>query len=120
MSCIDCGVEFGLTDELYAQRVADGKNFVCPNGHRQRFTGPSAEQKRIHALERERNLLSERFLRASDELEQWKQALRHCPICRERVSQARSIEVAAHRLNVHLQQTHQARGAVLALMPASS
>lgn len=120
LNCIECGIEFGLAGPLYERRVKDHRDFTCPNGHKQRFTGKSDEQKAIERLERIEQTLWESNRELTEELEVWKQLGRHCPICHERVSQARSSEVAAHKLSLHLQQTHNARGALLALMPGAS
>lgn len=119
MNCAICSVEFGLSDNLYAFRVADHTWFKCPNGHKNRFAGPNPSERKIAALERLLERHRELNAKNQAELEEWKTALRHCPICKQRVSGARSGEVAAHKLSVHLQQIHAARGAVLALMPGS-
>lgn len=31
--CCTCGVVFGIPETLKARRLADGKDFYCPNGH---------------------------------------------------------------------------------------
>lgn len=53
VTCCECGVEFGMTAQLYRNRVNDKRWFYCPNGHQQHFTGRTDAQKleaeRAHA-----------------------------------------------------------------------
>jgi hypothetical protein len=118
--CYLCATQFSMDDALFDKRVADHRDFYCPNGHKQQFIGKTEDEKTIERLERSRRVWEEQYAIVHDELKQWRQAMRFCPICRERVSQARSPEVAAHKLSLHLQEIHHARGAVLALMPGAS
>ena len=118
--CITCGIEWSMPTSLYEQRIRDQDWFYCPNGHPQRFSGKNDEEKKREQAEALTQRFRDLYEAESGELERWKQAMRHCPICNERVSQARSIEIAAHRLSLHLQQIHHARGAVLALMPGET
>lgn len=55
-SCINCGVDFAMTDDLMGQRRRDGMDFYCPNGHPQRYTETDATRlkKAQEALERAR------------------------------------------------------------------
>jgi hypothetical protein len=52
IQCCNCGVNFGMSDELYEQRRADHKSWFCPNGHGQHFTGKSEADKLREELER--------------------------------------------------------------------
>lgn len=52
--CITCGVEFGLPDHLRNRRLDDHRNFFCPNGHQQHYTGKTEAQKLNEQLDRER------------------------------------------------------------------
>lgn len=52
LNCFSCGVEFAMSDDMYAQRLKDHGSFYCPNGHSQHFTGQTPDQKRIAELER--------------------------------------------------------------------
>lgn len=36
--CCVCSVEFGMTKKLKDERLNDGRNFYCPNGHQQHYT----------------------------------------------------------------------------------
>ena len=36
-TCIDCGVLFGLPANMVSTWTRDGKQFCCPNGHKQRY-----------------------------------------------------------------------------------
>lgn len=37
-SCINCHVQFAMTNDLRKQRLNDGKPFFCPNGHSQYYS----------------------------------------------------------------------------------
>ncbi len=43
--CVNCGVIFGITEELENRRRYDGKSFYCPNGHSMVFSGEEAKLK---------------------------------------------------------------------------
>lgn len=46
IDCYLCGVPFALTERLYSQRLDDGANFYCPNGHQQHFTESTRDKLR--------------------------------------------------------------------------
>lgn len=58
--CITCGVTIALPTDLYNQRLGNGKNFYCPNGHSQHFTqGQTREdmlRKQLEAANRGKDL----------------------------------------------------------------
>lgn len=43
-SCITCGVVIALPSDFHRQRRIDHKDYYCPNGHGQRYTGDSLEE----------------------------------------------------------------------------
>ena len=43
--CCECGVPFGMTQELHTARKKDRSLFWCSNGHPQHFIGESDAQK---------------------------------------------------------------------------
>lgn len=51
--CYACGVAFGMAADFQANRLSDGKNFYCPNGHCQHYTGKTDAQKLKDAEVRE-------------------------------------------------------------------
>lgn len=51
INCYLCGIEFGMDNDLYQQRLKDHRDFYCPNGHAQRFLGKNKWEKRIDELE---------------------------------------------------------------------
>jgi HPt (histidine-containing phosphotransfer) domain-containing protein len=55
--CITCGCVIGMQDEYYDRRLDDHKNFHCPNGHSQYFSGESEAEKnaRLLRLEQQRH-----------------------------------------------------------------
>lgn len=59
MSCITCGVEFGMTKHLYARRQEDEKQFFCTNGHSAVFK-ESTSTKLQRELDRARQRLAEK------------------------------------------------------------
>lgn len=82
--CIRCGVPFGFPTELDARLHITHENFYCPNGHPQRYTGPSeadrltaelATTKRAAEVERLRLERQVRDARADEALE--RQARKH-------------------------------------------
>lgn len=65
IDCCNCGVIFGMSDELYRQRKDDGKSFFCPAGHSQFFTRSRAEiirelEQKVAELEQEKGKLQSR------------------------------------------------------------
>ena len=54
VNCANCGVPFGITDDLYRRVVTDAIGFVsCPACGRQSHWQESEDQKRIKRLQRE-------------------------------------------------------------------
>lgn len=47
-SCGECGIPFALPSNMYSDRVVDGKEFWCPNGHKIGWKTRN-EQKRLEA-----------------------------------------------------------------------
>lgn len=43
-TCCNCGIVFGIEEELRDQRHEDGREFYCPNGHAQHFVESSEDQ----------------------------------------------------------------------------
>lgn len=41
-SCINCGVTFGMPDDMDTERRKDGRTFYCPNGHHMSYTETDA------------------------------------------------------------------------------
>lgn len=74
-TCCSCGVAFGLDNQFYAERLADKKFFHCPNGHSQRFTGPTEAQEQKARADRLAQELIEETKRRR-EAERSKSALR--------------------------------------------
>jgi hypothetical protein len=46
MRCPDCGVHFGLDSALYENRLKDGGNFYCTNGHSLSYRETEAQRLR--------------------------------------------------------------------------
>lgn len=51
-TCCNCHVQFAIPTELHNRRLRDHRDFWCPNGHGQRFTGETEEQRLRKQLER--------------------------------------------------------------------
>lgn len=59
--CCNCRVQFAMTRQMYDARRTDKKEFYCPNGHRQYYTGMSDLEKERQARQRaEQNVEYER------------------------------------------------------------
>lgn len=99
--CFKCDVLFCMPDTLYTQRLEDHRDFWCPNGHQQHFTGTrevdqqreradAAERSRdfwrTQAQEKERALVGQRAAttRAKNKLKRVKVRVAHgvCPCCK--------------------------------------
>lgn len=57
-TCVNCSIEFYMTEQLYKQRLEDGKSFFCPAGHSQYYTNSCKSklekaQKDIESLRRQ-------------------------------------------------------------------
>jgi hypothetical protein len=93
-TCCNCGIPFMMPkyhrNMLYREK---GKNFYCPNGHGQHFTGPTEEQKLKDEIQRlqqekeqEREKLQNRWLDAVGEKVKLEKQLKRihrgvCPCC---------------------------------------
>lgn len=64
VNCCNCGVEFGLSDEVYNARKIDGKSFTCPNGHSQYFSD---------SLRSQMDAMEKKLSKAEQDLKVWKQ-----------------------------------------------
>lgn len=45
VTCVDCGISFGLRKEFYEMTVQTKRVFSCPNGHSLRFKPRKEEEK---------------------------------------------------------------------------
>jgi len=115
ISCAACSVVFSMPDDMYERRVKDHKNFYCPNGHSNYYSGKTEQEKEIGHLERQVRDWREWANQHATERDAWARALRHCPICERLVSKARTPERAAERLRFHLIEEHGARPLRLAI-----
>lgn len=66
-TCINCGVVFGITEELERQRQEDHNWFYCPNGHAQRYTAKT-EAERLRDLLREEERRTAHWVGRVDQL----------------------------------------------------
>lgn len=55
VSCVSCGVIFGLGANFQKQRRDDHKTFYCPNGHTLSYNGPTEADKLRTQLDRARS-----------------------------------------------------------------
>ena len=55
--CCNCGMTFGMPADYQKQRHEDRKNFFCPSGHQQHYTGPNEETRLKAELERQKQYL---------------------------------------------------------------
>lgn len=53
-TCCNCGIPFGITEEIRDRRLEDHESFYCPNGHGQRYTGKTEAQKLREELARQK------------------------------------------------------------------
>lgn len=58
--CCNCGVPFALSRYLKAERLNDHRNFYCPNGHPQHYTGKTDAEREREARERAERMLASR------------------------------------------------------------
>lgn len=52
ITCCNCGVDFAVPSELHAALLRTHRQFYCPNGHSQHFTGEPGEVELKRQLER--------------------------------------------------------------------
>ena len=62
-TCVSCGVDFAMTDDLIRARRRDGKTFWCPNGHPQSYTETDATRLKKAQQELERARATQTHLR---------------------------------------------------------
>jgi len=55
--CCNCQVNFGMHRPTYDQKLKDGTNFYCPNGHQQHFTRKENEEERLKRELRQKEML---------------------------------------------------------------
>lgn len=55
--CCACGIPFAMTADFMRRRRNDHKEFYCPNGHRQWYSGKTEAQKLREELERKQRAL---------------------------------------------------------------
>ena len=97
-ACGDCGISFGLPDDVYAARRTDGGAFYCPNGHR--ISWSENDNQRLKRELKQANDLRSRIAAERDQAEASRRAwkgqatkLRNraaagtCPFCGEHVYQ---------------------------------
>jgi len=53
--CYSCATWFGMDADFYKNRLADHKDFYCPNGHAQRFVSETDAEKYKRLLNAERD-----------------------------------------------------------------
>lgn len=63
--CCNCGVAFAMTTDFDRRRRNDRKDFYCPAGHQQHYTGPTEAQKLKAELERKEQMLQAAQARAA-------------------------------------------------------
>lgn len=121
--CCLCATEFSMSQNLYNQRMKDGRKFWCPNGHDQVFT-----ETELDRLRRERDRLKQENARLEQEAStatkqasaarkkvvslQKRAAAGVCPCCNRTVSQlARHMQTRHPEFNPKVVELHQKRGA---------
>lgn len=68
LQCYMCGCWFAMDSYFYTKRLEDHKDFYCPNGHSQVFTGESLKEKNAR-LTRELEQQKTKTLWANNEAE---------------------------------------------------
>ncbi|MES1926529.1 helix-turn-helix transcriptional regulator [Salinisphaera sp. T31B1] len=63
--CCNCGMPFAMTADFKRRRLSDRKEFYCPAGHPQHYTGKSEAQKLRDELEHARRYAARQLTRAS-------------------------------------------------------
>lgn len=68
--CSTCGIEFGVGDDLHAQRKKDGKNFYCPNGHEGCLVNNRYDKlkKELEDVKKSRDLFFQRSIRRANKI----------------------------------------------------
>lgn len=92
-TCCNCHIQFAMTNAFKAARLSDRKEFYCPAGHGQHYTGESEETKLRRELERTNQMLESAQSRSQviqqqrDEVQRAHSKMRHrvfngvCPCC---------------------------------------
>lgn len=57
----DCRISFCISRDLHDRLVRNKKDFFCPNGHCQAYTGKTEAQATRELLERERKVFADRI-----------------------------------------------------------
>lgn len=63
MCCGECGIEFSVPTPFYTERLNEGGNWHCPNGHTRVF-----RESRVDKLRRERDRLQQQLAAKDDEI----------------------------------------------------
>jgi hypothetical protein len=75
-----CGVLFAMTEEFVRERRKDHALWYCPNGHSQRYSGQSTEEKLKAQLDeerRQRQMAEQRVARWQDEAREAEERAKH-------------------------------------------
>ena len=68
--CCNCGVTFAMEASFQQERLKDHKNFFCPNGHSQHYTGETEAdklKKKVKNLETQLQWAEDRATRANEQ-----------------------------------------------------
>lgn len=81
--CCACGVLFGLEENQRETRLKDKKDFWCPNGHSQRFTGQTEAEKLRAELDRVRARHAEEIREQNKAIAELRNGMAFgvCPVC---------------------------------------
>lgn len=102
--CCNCGTEMMMSQALYERRTKDKRDFFCPNGHEQHFTGKSKDEKRIDELEVEKLRLERDIAALNRTVRQGLDRKFKCPI-----AYCKRSEKHKHLLRFHLEIVHGAK-----------
>jgi len=58
VTCVNCGIVFGLDKHFVGELRESHKEFCCPNGHSLAYNVPSEKERRIAELERQAKALT--------------------------------------------------------------
>lgn len=75
VTCGECGVAFGFTEEFYEKRRQDKRTWHCPNGHVRVFTGKTEADRLREEVELERQR-ADRAEQGRKWAEQWAKGAR--------------------------------------------
>lgn len=110
--CYSCGVQFAMPQDMRERRLEDHKNFYCPSGHGQHYTGQTEAEKQRERAEH----LAGRLTHTQDQLEATERRRRAekgaktrilnrvhngvCPHCNRTF-----VDLAAHMVSKHGEET---------------